>query len=197
MENKKIDTTTLISYVAIIAIVVSLAFIGFRITGFALSDTATINVTITDFTAINFTVDFINFGSGSVDAGTSGATISTDADVVNGTGWSRPAPLVLENIGNTNATINLSSSKTPANFIGGANPAFRIRVYDRTGNTGACVSPNPSTFGNIGTTNLTICNPLRFPSDMDEVNISVQLFIPSDASGSKTTTLTAYATAAA
>lgn len=196
MESKKTDTTSIVSYVAIIAIVVSLAFIGFKITGLATTDTATINVTITNFTAINFTTDFVDFGSGSIDAGESGATINTEGSVTSGSWTPVSTPLVLENIGNTNASINISSSKTATNFIGGDTPTFKIKVSDTSGNTGACQSNGAATYTEIGTSNITICDPLQFDSDVDEIDIDVELYIPSDATGSKTTTLTAYATAA-
>ncbi|MFA5061020.1 MAG: hypothetical protein WC494_01750 [Candidatus Pacearchaeota archaeon] len=197
MESKKTgDITSIVGYVAIIVIVISLAFIGFRITGLATTDTATINVTITNFTAINFTTDFVNLGSGSVNAGESGATINTEGSVTGGSWTPVSTPLVLENIGNTNATIDIISSKNAATFIGGDTPTFKIKVGDTSGNTGACQSNGAATYTEIGTNNITICNPLQFDSDVDEIDIDVELYIPSDATGSKTTTLTAYATAA-
>jgi hypothetical protein len=195
MENKTKDITEIVSYVAILAIVVSLAFIGFKVTGFATTDTATINVTITDFTSINFTTDFVDFGSGTINTGFSGATLNTEGSVTGGDWGAVSTPLVLENVGNTNATIEISSNKNAESFIGGTDPTFKIKVSDKSGNTGACQSNGATTYTEIGTSNITICNPLQFDSDVDEIDIDVEIYIPSDASGSKTTTLTAYATA--
>lgn len=193
--EKKKDITDIIGYIAIAVIVISLAFIVFRITGFTTdTDTATVNVTISDLVSINFTVDFIDFGDGAVDGGTGGARLYTNGTVIDGTWSFSPTYLVLENIGNVNATINLSSSKDADSFIGGTSPEFKIIVSNKSGEESACIGGSAGTYTEIGTSNITICAPLQSNSTVDEIDINVQLFIPNDAvSGARTTTLTAVA----
>ena len=53
--KEKIDITSLIGYIAILIIIVSLANIGVRLTGRAVTDTGVVNVTIESRSNINFT----------------------------------------------------------------------------------------------------------------------------------------------
>jgi hypothetical protein len=193
-DKNKIDIIDVVGYVAIAVIVISLAFIGFKITGFAATDTAVVNVTITGTVSINFTIDVVDFGGGTVNGGSPGAMLYTNGTIVDGSWTPVSTPLVLENIGNVNASINLNSDKNADSFIGGASPLFKIKVSDTADNTGACQNNGATTYTEIGTSNITICNPLQYANTTDEIDINVQLYVPNDAIGAKTATLTAYAT---
>ena len=83
--GKKIDITTLIGYVAILVIIISLANIGVRLTG-RVTDTGIVNVTIESRADIEFTTELINFGSGQVDAGQTSCILTTVGDGTKTTG---------------------------------------------------------------------------------------------------------------
>ena len=194
INNKnRINISDITGYIAIIIIVVSLFFIGMKITGYAV-DTAVVNVTVTTSAAINFTTDFIDFGTGSVNASKAGATINTEGDVFNGTWAPLMTPLVLENIGNVNVSLALSSSENASELLQGTNPSFKVKVTDKSGETGACVTPGASDYTELTTVNLTVCDSLSFIDSMDEVDINVQFFIPYNTVGSVTATITATGT---
>ncbi|MDP2946666.1 MAG: hypothetical protein Q8N88_00990 [Nanoarchaeota archaeon] len=195
-NKNQIGAIDIIGYFAIVLIVVSLFFIGMKITGYAATtDTAVVNVTVSTSGAINFTVDFINFGTGSVDSGKAGALLNTENSVTNGSWTPISTPLVLENIGNVNVTLALASSKNASSFIGGLAPTFKVKVADKSGEAGSCVTPGASSYTELTTANLTVCSPLQFNNSLDEVDIDIQLYIPSDSSsGGLTTTITATGT---
>lgn len=188
------DKTNLIGYFAIIVIIVSLASFGFRLTGKAAQDTAVVNVTVETAASINFSDDFIDFGSGAVN-GTFARLESNDTASVDGN-WSYSADyFTLENVGNVNVSLDLQSGKNASEFIGGSSPDYEFSLTD--GESGSC---NTSlTFGgwyDINTTNSTICTPLDYVNSRNLLNISVRLVIPSDSlTGSLTDSFTATATA--
>src|SRR3989344_5384979 len=101
MENRNLF------YFALILLVVSLIvfFININkvieVTGHA---TGTANLTIEQKAEINFTTNSINWASGSVTVGQSKAILVSNNTVTNGNWTANSAGLVLENIGNENAT---------------------------------------------------------------------------------------------
>jgi len=81
--KKKIDTISLMGYISILVIILSLANIGVRLTG-RVTDTAVVNVTIESRADINFTTDFINFGTGQVNEESASETLTTVGDGTTG-----------------------------------------------------------------------------------------------------------------
>lgn len=193
MKFSKEDT---ISYVAILAIAISLGSIGIQFTGYAtVTDTAVVNVTVSSSAAINFTVSFVDFNSGSVNDGSSGAILDTEGTVTDGTWGATSSGLTLENIGNVNVTLGLKADKVAADYLGGTSPTFKYKVTDASGNTGACVSNAATSYTEFTTSNVTACSPLIFDDATDEIDIDIQLYIPSDSStGTQTVTITATGT---
>ena len=193
MKSSKDD---LISYIAILVIIISLASIGMQITGNAtVTDTAIVNVTVSSFAAINFTVDLVNFNSGSVNDGSAGATINTEGTVTNGTWGETLSGLTLENIGNVNVTLGLKSDKVAADYLGGTSPTFKYKVNDSAGNSGACVNNAAETYTSFTTEDVTVCSPLQFGDSADEIEIDIELYIPSDSyTGEQTAIITATGT---
>jgi len=189
------DKYQLIGYLAIIVIVISLASLGLKLTGFATTpaETAGINVTISTVAAINFTTDFVDFGTGSVDTGQANATVNTEGVLIGGTGWAPANNLTLENIGNVNVSLALKSDKTAASFIGGTNPKFQFKVINDS-EPASCVGGDAGSYTDFDTSDDTVCTNFPFEDDNDEVTIAIQLVIPSD-SFSGGTPLTATITA--
>jgi hypothetical protein len=192
-ENHKLLSAVVI--LAVLVIVISLASFGVQLTGRA-TDTAVVNVTVSSAATINFTDDFINFGVGQVTAGDNATLDSNDTSATNGN-WSWSADyFTLENIGNSNVSVELKTSSNATTFLGGTDPAFRYSFV--SGETGSCV--NQSATGiwldvNVTDPGTPLCNPLYMMSNNDTINISVQLIIPTDSyTGTLTSTFTATGT---
>ena len=109
MDNEK---TLLV--ISVIAVVISMVGAGITyvninefqrgwLTGLA-TDTATLNLSVESQMAINFTVDNINWGSGTHTVRSSSATLDTSlsdaSNVTNGNWTGNTRGLVLENVGN-------------------------------------------------------------------------------------------------
>ncbi len=193
----KLDNTEIISYISIAVIIISLFFIGAEITGYAVTEneTAIVNVTISTSAALEFTTALLDFGSGYVNAGQAGATINSDGTVTDGTWAVQNGELVLDNIGNINLSLTLSTNKTVADFIDGLNPTFKAKVSDTAGNTGACTGTQTfSSYAEVNQTLQTACGKLAFGGDFDEIDINFELYIPNDAEGAKTIGIIAIGT---
>ena len=191
----KFSKGDIISYAAIIVIVVSMASIGMQFTGYDTisSKTAIVNVTIETSAAINFTIALVEFGEGSVTAEESGATLETGEAAVNGDWAGTISALSLENIGNVNITLNLSADVAAAAYLGGSSPLFQYKVTDADANSCGGVA---GTYIDFATTpGALVCSPLDWNDTRDEINIDIKLFIPVDAAvGTKTATITASGT---
>jgi len=191
------DRTDFVGYFAIVIIIISLLSLGFSLTG-KVTDTGVVNVTVNSVVSINFTTDFIDFGSGQVDAGQSSATVDTDGISSNGN-WSSPADnFTIVNIGNNNVTLELATGKDAAAFIGGTSPSYQYKISNTE--VGSCTNTTMDldTWYDVNSTSpgTTICNPFAFEEGYDSIEVGIRLVIPSDASGgTKTDTFTATATA--
>jgi len=173
----KLDTTQLIGYAAIIVIIISLVSIGMRFTGFAtVTDTAVVNVTISSQAAINFTTDFVDFGSGYVSVGQTSATVDTEGTSTGGTWVSPGNGFTLENIGNVNVNLTLKSNKAAATFIG-SGASFKVKVVNET-EPDSCVNGEMAGYTEILTTDQVACNNFPYANANDEIAIEVELIIP-------------------
>jgi len=184
-----------IGYISIFAIILCFFYLGFKITGHATSeDTAIVNVTITSTTAINFTTDFINFGSGAVNTGASSATLDTEGTVTGGTWTPINTNFTLENIGNTPVSLTLKVGKTAAEYLGGTSPSYQFKFS----NSEATSCTNASATGvwtATATTDINLCSLFNSADNNDTINIGVRLVIPSDSlTGTQTDTFTATGT---
>lgn len=190
----KISMLDFISYVAIFVIVVSLFFIGMKVTGYATSnnETGVVNVTITSSAALSFTTAFLDFGNGAVSGGQPGATINSESSVTGGTWSPVSGQLVLENVGNVNVSLTLSTNKSVASFIGGTSPTFKAKVSDKE--AGACTGGNFTGYHDINQTLQVACSNFAYDDSLDTINIDFELYIPSDAVGAKTVGVVAIGT---
>ena len=187
---------------------------NFGITGFLTSNQTSglVNVSVQTALIINFTVDRIVWGSGRVDPGANNATLDTSRNeankVINGN-WTwinlnnlnRTNGLVIENIGNLNASIWISMAKNATQFIGGTNPAYQFNVTNNESNscTAAAVTlgqyyeVNATTL-NTTTRGIQICSVLDINDARDTIKIDILLRIPSGSlTGELTDTITATA----
>ena len=195
--KNKIDTTSLIGYVAILIIILSLANIGIELTG-KVTDTGTIYIEIIGETNINFSIGSVNFGNGNLDLGATSATIDTLGNVINGNWTAITQGFIIENVGSNNVTLKLASGKSAAQLLSGTSPVYQYNVSNSEANS--CTESNAilSTWTNVNSTSpgTQICNPFDFVNSQDEIRIDIKLTIPSDSNtGEQTDIFTATATA--
>lgn len=192
----KVSSSDIISYISIAVIIVSLFFIGVKVTGYAVTgnETGVVNVTITTSAALNFTTALLDFGAGTVTPGTR-ALVWTNGTAIDWTGSTPTGQLVLENIGNVNLSVTLQTNKTAADFLGGTTPAFKAEVSDSAGNTGACTGTQIfSTYGDINTTPQIACGVLGYNPGLDTVDINFFINISDNVIGAKTVGVVAIGT---
>ncbi|RMD45657.1 hypothetical protein D6829_01675 [Candidatus Pacearchaeota archaeon] len=185
-----------IARVSIFVIVISLAVIGVKLTGHA-TDTGTINLTVQSNVAINFTIDNINWSTGKVSAGKDHATLDTTGSgtVTNGT-WAAQPGFRIENIGTVNVTLNISSDKDAATFLGDSGASFKYKISDNE--TGSCVGNGASSFTEFSGSNVDQpgCSLFEFNNSKDSIELDIELVIPyTTPSGAKSAVVTANATA--
>ncbi len=151
----------------------------------------TTNLTVSQTVAINFTVNNINFGTGYVLPGASGALLMTGGgNNTNATGWVNVTQgFVVANIGNINVSLWLSTNKTAQQFIGGTNPLYQ---YNVTNNASSCpslgiASKQFNAWYNVNTSNSTapwfgdyICRNMSYIQGNNNLTIDIKLFVPSD-----------------
>ncbi len=166
------------------------------LTGFASdTDTGTANLTIGSSIMLNFTVANISWGTGTIPAG--GCELNTVGGMTC-TGFATlSSGLILENIGNVNCSVNLTSNKDADSFIGGASPTFEWKVSESEG--GSCaIGTSITSFTTIpeATTQLA-CENFNYDTT-DTLEIDLNITIPQDATPEpKSAVITATGTAIA
>ncbi|MFW5846726.1 MAG: hypothetical protein ACOCUU_01065 [Nanoarchaeota archaeon] len=189
MEKKK-----LINVLAIIAVILFitsmvLVFKNFipGLTGHA-TEEGYVNITVTTNAVINITSaggvggsKTIDFGEGTVDTGESYALLATNNTVTQGSWTPVDGGFIVENLGNVNVSLNISSSDDAASFIGGSSPEFKFNVSN--------IEPDACDFSGSVTedvyTSFTgstqkVCSVYQNTDSHDELNIDVLLKVPSD-----------------
>ena len=166
-------------------------------TGFATGqDTGTANVTILSQASVEFITNTIDWGLGSVNEIPTSALLVTNG-TVDGGNWSAVSQaLVLQNDGNTNISVTLTSTLATT-FLGGTavTPLFQLKVSDNE--TDSCDSAHNemTDFTEVNGTAQNACLNLSYYNTFDTIKIDVQLRVPSDASpGIKGAVITAIAT---
>ena len=211
MKNKGNNFLLILTIITAIAAAISIGLTFFsivslvsKISGFATTtSTAEVNLTIETLAVINFTTSLINYGTGRVNSGSTSAALTTfGTNNVTGGNWTlrTSGGLRLENIGNVNVSLNLTSSKAAGAFLGGTAPVFKWNITNLepnsclnttgTGETGL----NLNVFYDVNTTTTNFCPRFNFLDSGDVIRIDFNLTIPSDSlTGALTTTITATA----
>ncbi len=171
---------------AVAVVVISLFSVGLLY--FSVSDLFTVlsghatgeaNLTVEPAATINFTRGALNWQSGRVNSGSTSAYLDTAAGTVKNGNWTAvTSGLRIENIGNLNVTLNLSVTKTAAQFIGGTSPVYQWNVTN--GEPSSCTGSMAGLYYNPNTTSAMWCSLFQFKDSADLVNISINLTIPSD-----------------
>lgn len=219
-------SNNMIAALLVLAILVSgfgvlsmVSFEGRRVTGGATSDIGAANVTISGAVAIELnssrpgTYDEINFDTGTLGGAQREITSESDNYGTFDDGWTGDGsgigscddteencafPLVLINTGNVNASINVTSDKAAATFIGtGASQYIRGRDHE-SGACGINYTSGAGTWQTLDTNEVEICYSMEYSGSsqdaQDEIQIHLNLTIPSDAEGTKQETITIGAT---
>ncbi len=179
--------------IALVAVVVSAIGAGFTYSAFTGFATATggVNLSVETVASINFTNVSVNWSSGRVDIGAANATLNTATGTVTNGNWTAvTSGLIIQNLGNTNTTLNLSFGKTAATFVGGTSPLYQYNVTNQEANS--CLNTSGGT--NETTLNLSIwkntntaapgdfvCGMFQFKDAADTIEIDIRLVVPSDA----------------
>ena len=154
------------------------------------TDGASINLTVDTSASLNLTTDEVSWGSGSVDAGETNATIDTEGNIVRGNWTALSEGLVALNNGNVDIRLDLSSNKNSTEFLGGTNPSYKYKVTNV--DSGACTPPAEfvlGTYYEINSTAVQVCS--TFTKDKS-VRIDFKLVIPSNSeAGILSSTITA------
>jgi len=185
------------------------------VTGRATTDTGNANFTINSSISVVFTTNSVEFGIGTVNAsGFHNCTLNTSgvgmlaggSNSITGPdclGFNATVPpLLVQNQGNQNVTLNMSFNATATEFVGGTLPYFSFRAV--LNETGACGNTtSQSLFLNqvqssvsAANTNFSICNSTMFNwvSGNRTISLDLGLRIPQDApSGIRRVTITAFA----
>ena len=154
-----------------------------RIVGYATETTGTANLSIQSNVDINFSDNIIDWGSGTHNSDVDNATLVSNGTVSQGNWSIEDSGLMLENIGNTNASIELSTGKDADGFIGGddaGGPVYEWRISENE--TGTCSGTlSDTSFTAVSTSPKTVCTNMGSSSDVNELIVDIKVVIPIDA----------------
>ncbi len=150
----------------------------------------TVIITISAVTEINFTVNTLNFGTGSVDGGEPQAEVTSLASgqVTNGSWTPNGGNLTLENIGSTTVNLDMVSNASADDLIGGTGDLFQWNITETA--SGTCVgvanlTDNGNTWYDVNTTGpvgTRVCTNFLPTSGLDVLYMDFKMVIPSDTS---------------
>jgi len=184
-------------------------FKGEQVTGAALTDQARARINITTRASINFTVNSVDWGSGYVNDTALYCQLNTEGlnNPANCTNFTTVYEgLRLENDGNRNVELNLSTNNSAAQFLGGTGPAYQWKFgnneSDSCGSKGIgtnCVSNSSAlqyqSYTTVSTASGEVCPCFRANNPSDLLNLELQIRVPSDSfTGLRESTITAIAT---
>lgn len=182
---------------------------GEKLTG-AMVEQAIARLNITSRASINFTISAVDWGSGYVNDTALYCLLNTEGanNALNCTNFSTVYQgLRLENDGNRNVEINISTNTSAAQFLGGTGPEFMWKFANNESDSCAskgigtnCITNvsalSPQTYTSVATTSIMVCPCYRAANPSDFLNLELQLKVPSDSfTGVRESTITAVATA--
>jgi hypothetical protein len=153
-----------------------------------------VTIVIANGTEVSFTTESVSWGTGSVTVGGTTCTLDTEGTTTGCTGFTAvSAPLVIENTGTTNVTLDLKSNKNADEFIGGTGSTFKWKMT--AGEADSCADITPVIYTNVTKTDTRVCSTFYADDGKDVLEVDLQVVIPSDALATeKSATITATAT---
>jgi len=152
-----------------------------------------LNVTIYSLASLNFTVNSIDFGSGSVFLNSSSAEIDTQGGVIGGNWTPVNGGFIIENMGNINLSVFLKSEKNAVEFLGGTNPGYYYLFSNLEQNSCTVNATAMNVWNSVNTSGYgsNLCENMQYLDSNDSLRVDLKLVIPSDAiGGSRTDVLT-------
>ena len=206
--------TNALMVVAVLAVALSVVGIGItaskvsQLTGnVGLTDQGNATLEIQGVASIEFTNNLINWSIGRVDTtcgigtfavlNTNGTNVCSDATAPS---WNVVSQgLVVENIGNTDVSLELLSDQDAATFIGGINPVPLYQWAVSNNEAGSCAGTlSDTTYTDVATTaGHVVCDNFLSDAASDALEIDLLLRIPTEdvTPGQRVSTITATATA--
>src|SRR3989344_4936010 len=118
MKNK-----TYIYFISFLIILAVFMLNNFNINGRVVGE-GYVNITITNLASLNFTLNSVDFGAGSVYINSSNAILDTTGNIIGGNWTPTTEGFLIENMGNTNLSVFLKSGKDALEFLGGTSPGY-------------------------------------------------------------------------
>lgn len=183
-------------FLLLLLLLLIIPFLTFKFTGYSITNSGDISVTVLPMAAIDFKINEIDFGSGKVNSGEMNATIDTKGNVSRGSWIPTFGGFTIENIGNINLSLTLKSTKTASEFIGGTGPGYFFSIDNIEDNS--CTSG--LVFGQWYEVNTTypgtaICNNFNSEELNNSISVDLRLVIPHDSRlGFQNDTFTAIGT---
>lgn len=146
-----------------------------------------VNLTIANMTNLNVTATSCDFGTGAVNAASTYAILASNGTVLNWNSTGTSTNMSIKNDGNQNVSVNVTSDKTLAQFLGGGSWT-EYRMFGGVKEPGACINGTiifatcgtawpcwPGT--NMSTTSTLLCNNLSAAESTDEMYVGCYLVI--------------------
>jgi len=176
-----------------------------KITGFATSEKdATVELQIASTVEVRWTINSINWGTGQINSSTPGCTLQSFAPSVGSNCTGNPgftaqeSGLILENIGNVNASLKIKTGKDAQAFLTGSNPIYQWKVNNYGTETSSCTPASGFVLDQFYdatiNTDKEVCSVFQDANDNDELRFDVKIWIPNTAEGLKEDIITATAT---
>ena len=204
------EQNNLLMTVAVLAVVIS--FIGvsvtynsvssFRnyLTGFA-TENGTVNLSVSSLASVEIrtvntvSTDTLQWGSGSVNVSDPAFSAQGYAILYTNTtsdncsnGWNDiDEGFIIENTGNVNVSLDISSSLVAADFVGGTSPSFMYYVDDSGEDSNSCI--DDATLTEFTTTPAQLCSTFQFEDSRDSLELGLYLKIPTDADTGEATNI--------
>lgn len=176
----------------------------------ALVEQARARLNISSRASINWTVNLVDWGSGYVNETALYCQLNTEGlnNPANCTNFTTVYEgLRLENDGNRNVQVNVSTNNSAAQFLGGTNPRYEWKwsnnETDSCGSKGigvTCVTNASAlnfqgSYSTVYTASTEVCPCFRSNNPSDLLNLELQVRIPSDSfTGLRESTITAVGT---
>ena len=154
------------------------------ITGYAVNETGYVEVNVSSNVSITLPQNTVDFGSGYLKSGASYVDLQSN-DTTVPSNWENtsiydPSDLILENNGNTNVSVTVTSNVTADEFIGGDDPQFKFAAENNESNS--CVGTLQSSYTELTTTAQNVCTNLGAISSANSLKIHILLRVSVGAS---------------
>jgi len=157
------------------------------------TDTGSVSATVESVTAINLTNGTINWGTGRVADGYSTCSLnSNDGTTIGCNNFSgQSIGFIVENIGNQNVSLNITSTQGSNAFIGGTAATYMWQIFNGT-EEGSCLNRSgidgpdfevmiDGSFASVTSGTTEACPWFLAEDGSDQLELDISIGIPADA----------------